>query len=120
LINSEPTEEGALLYSLINHDVEDFMHVFSDRTKKESSSTKMLYSKVFQPSEITFLFESIGFRIKKRYGISAFPNLVMPLLKNWDQLPANHDKLKNILEALVFRETGPYRCRVYLSKKHSH
>ena len=113
LVLSEATREGAMLFFLVNHDLENFSGVLFSDIKREFTESGSLKSRVFRRGALKSLLVSEGFMIEDELGVSCFPNLVVAAFRN-----AGRRIPKDIQAELEhMKQEKPYRCLVLKARK---
>jgi len=121
LVNSDPTFEGALIYALVCHDIDEFKAVFKNSTKAVNiRGEKSVRVQVYKPDEVEAILIESGFIPKEKHGISIFPSLIFGGVLPMKQVPEEtRYELVNISDTLRFPQISASRVIIYVSEKRS-
>ena len=116
LINVEAMFEGALIYSLICHDIEEFIRIADTQTKVVDASPWRC--PVFDNGEPEEVLEKAGFKLWYKYPISIYPSLIFGgILQKIRVSDKRKEKLSKILFDLAERNNVIPRANIYISRK---
>lgn len=116
LINVEPMFEGALIYSLVCHDTEEFIRIAKTHTKV--AGPNIFRRPVFDNGENEELLKKSGFEQCRKYPISVYPSLIFGgVLQKIKVSDEKKEEISKILFELAERKNVIPRANCYISKK---
>ena len=119
LVNSVPTFEGALIYALVCHDIDEFLKTAINSTKAvDIRGNKSARVHVYTENEVEKMLTKVGFTLKEKYGIPIYPSIIFGGVLPMKQVPdETKDALVDISDALKFLKASTSRVIFYVSEK---